>query len=248
MRCFTYILPGLSILAGKLCATDQPKHSPAEQEVINVRLARHEAALRRDLAAWSRYVADDCINSDDDGVLHTKAQMLEGLKKPAEYDHSDNLRDFLVRLYGNTAVLNLRWTDHEQFGDTDIITEQRATETYVKQNGSWLLIAAQVTNLPVNFRKPVAVDPSLYRDYVGEYEWHPGITDTFFVKDGNLWSRLGQGEDADVEEYLPAGSDSFFFKESDPATITFSRDAQGHVTGYIFHRIDGQDIHIRKLR
>jgi hypothetical protein len=68
------------------------------------------------------------------------------------------------------------------------------------------------------------------------------------VKDGNLWSQLGQGEDADVEEFLPSCGDSFFFKESDPATITFSRDAKGRVTGYIFHRIDGQEIHIKKTK
>jgi hypothetical protein len=30
---------------------------------------------------------------------------------------------------------------HEQFTDAEVISEQRATETYIKKNASWLLIA-----------------------------------------------------------------------------------------------------------
>ena len=66
----------------------------------------------------------------------------------------------------DAAVINFRLTGHEQFTDADIISELRQTETYVKQNGSWLLVARQWGKLPVNFRKPVAVDTSVYKDYV----------------------------------------------------------------------------------
>jgi len=46
---------------------------------------------------------------------------------------------------------------------------------------------------------------------------------------------------------MPAGGDSFFLKEGDLATITFSRDALGRVIAYTYHRIDGQEIHIKKI-
>ena len=61
----------------------------------------------------------------------------------------------------HTAVVTSRVTDHKQFTDSDIMSEMRRMETYVKQNGSWLRIARQWGRLPVNFRKPVAVDPPL---------------------------------------------------------------------------------------
>jgi hypothetical protein len=32
------------------------------------------------------------------------------------------------------------------------------------------------------------------------------------------------------------------------ATITFSRDAQGHVTGYTYYRIGGQEIRVKKTK
>ena len=228
-----------------LCAQDQPKASPAQQEVLKVRDALRETALRRDMAAWSRYVAEDCIFSTDDGELQTKAQLIEHVgKMPPGYDHSVNPHDYVIHVYGDTAVVNFRLTAHEQFTDADIISEERETETYVNQNGSWLLVARQWGMLPVNFRKPVAVDTGVYKDYVGQYEWRPGDDlDVVSGKDGKLWSRFGKDED----EYLPLGAETFFVK-SDLGRVQFIRDAQGHVTGYTYHRADGQEIHVKKVK
>lgn len=227
-------------------ATDEPRFSPAEQEVLNVSQARRDASNRRDVAGSARYVAADCIFSSDDGVVITKAKYYERLAKlPVAYDRSTNAREFVVRLHGDTAVINFRITAHEQFGDADIISEQRRTETWLKEKGSWVLIALQWDNLPVNFRKPVSLESKAYKDYVGQYEWRPGDDiETVYLKDGKLWTQQGD----DVDEYLPAGRDMFFLRQSDLATFAFSRDAQGRVIGYIYHRIDGQEIHVKKIQ
>lgn len=245
MRRFAPILMAICLPIALLSGTDEPKFSPAQQEVLNVRNALRDTALRRDMTAWSRYVADDCIFSTDDGTLVTKAGFIEHNKKmPPEYDHSENPRDYVIHVYGDTAVINFRITVHEQFTDADIISEQRQTETYVKQNGSWLLVARQWGNLPVNFHKPVAVDASVYKDYVGEYRWRL-LDDVEIVslRSGKLLSKFGKDED----EYLPLGSETFFVK-SDIGSVTFVRDAQGRVTGYTYHRVDGQEIHVKKIK
>jgi len=96
----------------------------------------------------------------------------------------------------------------------------------------------------VNFRKPVAVDTSVYKDYVGQYEWRPGVPpDIVSVKDGKLWSE----DEGDEEEYLPLGADTFFVKD-DLGTVTFSRDAKGQVIGYAYRRADGQEVHSKKVK
>jgi hypothetical protein len=246
MRYFTCLLVTLCLSASMICAQDQPKLSPAEQEVLDAQKARAEAGDRRDEVAWSRYVADDCIYSGDNGARTTKAQSIELLKKklPLEYDHSVNQRDYIVHIYGNTAVINYRVTTHERFTDTDIITEQRDTETYIKQSGTWLLVARQWVNVPVNLRRPVAIDASVYKDYVGQYEWRPlDDVETISMKDGRLWTQSGK----DVDEYFPLGADSFFIK-AELGIATFSRDAEGHVTGYTYHLPDGQEIHVKKIK
>ncbi|MGO9086293.1 MAG: DUF4440 domain-containing protein [Candidatus Sulfotelmatobacter sp.] len=245
MRSASCLFVTLCLFASLLYATDQPKLSSAEQGVVNVSLAIRDAALRRDMEAWPRYVADDCIFSTDDGALATKVQTIEHYRRmPADYDRSVNPRDFVVRLHGDTAVTNYRVTVREQFTDADITSEMRVTETYIRQNGSWLLIAKHWGLLPVNFHKPVAVDTSGYKDYVGQYQWRPlDQVETVSLKDGKLWSNLGGDED----EALPLGSETFFFKD-DLGSVTFVRDAQGHVNGYTYHRNDGQEIHVKRIK
>ena len=239
----TCLLVALCMAATTGSLAGQQKFSPAEQEVLKVSQARRDASNRRDVEASARYVAEDCLFSTDDGTLITKAQFFEHMrKKPVEYDRSTNPREFVVHVYGNTAVINFRVTTHEQFGDTDIISEQRRTETWHKQGDSWLLIAMQWDNLPVNFHKPGIANARIYKDYVGRYEWRPGTTDNIIVKDGKLWSEMGGGAD----ECLPAGGETFFFRD-DLGSISFSRDTGGQVTGYTYHRVDGQEIHAKKI-
>ncbi len=86
--------------------------------------------------------------------------------------------------------------------------------------------------------------PRPARDYVGEYQWRPlNDVETVSLRGGKLWSHFGENED----EYLPLGSETFFVK-SDIGSVTFVRDAQGHVTGYTYHRWDGQEIHAKKIK
>jgi hypothetical protein len=244
MRYFTCLFVALFIPASMICAQDQPKLSPAQQEVVDVHLARLKAFDQREGAAYFRFVADDWMESNNAGGLDTnpRAHIMEDWKLP-DYDHEVNSRDYVVHLYGNTAVLNCRATVHEQYVDADIIREQRHTETFIKQNGSWLLVAKQWTDLPLNFRKPGAVDTSVYKDYVGQYEFRPLDVETISVKDGRLWLQIGKNG----EEYLPLGSETFFVKD-DLGSATFSRDDQGHVTGYAWHYPDGQEIHVKKIK
>ena len=247
MRYFTCLFVALCLCASMICAQDQPKLSPAQQEVLDAHRARVEAGEKRDYATFSRLVADDCIYSDDDGVLDTnpKSHIVERWKLPLAYEHGVNPRDYVIHVYGSTAVLNYRVTIHEQFTDADIISEQRYTEAYIRQNGSWLLVAKQWGNLPVNFHKPVSVDTSVYKDYVGQYEWRPlDKPETIWVKDGKLWTDFGEDRN---EQYFPLGSETFFVK-NDLGSVTFVRDAQSHVTGYTYHRWDGQEIHAKKTK
>jgi ketosteroid isomerase-like protein len=240
----------LACLLFALCTTaaaynaEAQKLSPAEQEVVNVSKARIEAAANRDMAAWTRYVAEDCIFTDG-GSISTKAQMLEHYKKvPAKYDRALNPRDHIVHLYGNTAIVSYLATNHEQFENTDYTEEQRRTETFVKRDGSWLLVAIQWGDLPINHRKPAVVEGRSYTEYLGEYKARPeDDVEIVFVKDGKLWSRTG----TDQGEWLPAGGDTFFLKE-DLGSLTFSRDDKGRVIGYTYRHCDGQEIYNAKIK
>jgi hypothetical protein len=127
MRYFAFVLV-VFCMSVDVIRADEPKLSPAQQEVLDVSLARREAQNRRDMAALARYISEDCLFSSDEGTVSTKTQYLRHMAKlPIAYDHSTNPRDFVVRVHGNAAVINFRTTAHEQFGDTDIISEQQRT-------------------------------------------------------------------------------------------------------------------------
>lgn len=246
MRRLLRLLISLCITAASLRASGRTNLTAGQQEVLKIHQAMAAAAEKRDFASWSKYVADDCIFSDDEGEITTKAEIIAHLRNmPLAYDHSENHRDFLVHVYGSTAVLNFRLTAHEQFTDTDIVTEMRHTQTFVRQDGEWRLIAEQWGALPINLRKPVPGPAGAYKEYVGQYEWRPGgPVDRVWLKDGKLLSRLtGESED---HEYKPLGSETFFLAD-DLGSITFVRDSQGRVTGYSYRRADGQEIHVRKI-
>lgn len=246
-KCLRYLVCVLTVFClATIRTSDQVKLSPAEQEVLDVRNARTEASNNRDPEAWSRYIADDCIFSSDAGDRLTKAQVSRPVASfPREYDHSVDPREAVVHVYGDAAVLNLRFNVHEKFTDSDIVSEMRATEAYVKRNGAWILVARQWGKIPVNYRKPAAVDARNYKDYAGQYEWRPlDDLETITVKDGRLWTQTGK--DA-AEEMLPMGGEAFFLK-SELGTNTFVRDAQGRVTGYTYHDADGQEVHVKKIR
>ena len=85
MRHFICIAVALGISAVTLHAQDQPKFSAAQQEVLDAHKARIAAGEKRDYATYSRLVADDCIYSDDDGILDTNPKV----HIPVSYTHLD---------------------------------------------------------------------------------------------------------------------------------------------------------------
>jgi Domain of unknown function (DUF4440) len=108
MRYFICFLAAFSLSVSTIHVQNLSKLSPEQQEVFKVSKSLGEAANTSNLAAWSRQVADDCLFSDDDGILQTKARLMEHLMKlPIAYDHGVDPRDYVVHLYGDTAVVTL---------------------------------------------------------------------------------------------------------------------------------------------
>ena len=48
-------------------------------------------------------------------------------------------------------------------------------------------------------------------------------------------------------EYLPLSRETHFLKDN-LGSATFVRDAKGKVNGYTYHRLDGQEIHVKKIK
>jgi hypothetical protein len=85
---------------------------------------------------------------------------------------------------------------------------------------------------PQKERKEIAVDPQLLDRYAGRYRFPSSQMASVTRKGSHL---LLQGEGEVKIAFYPESSREFFARIMD-AQITFETDAQGNVTGLLFHR------------
>lgn len=92
-------------------------------------------------------------------------------------------------------------------------------------------------------REILDIDPSIYDDYVGEYELAPGAKITIIREEDSLYAQVtGQ----DKYEIFPASESEFFYKIVD-AEIKFVKNDKDKVIHLIFQQI-GQEITCKKIK
>ena len=91
--------------------------------------------------------------------------------------------------------------------------------------------------------KTADVDPSVYPEYVGDYELAPGFILTVRTRDDRLFAQAtGQGE----FEIFPSARDEYFLKVVE-AKISFVRNDSGAVTSLVLHQ-NGRDMPAQKVK
>jgi hypothetical protein len=181
---------------------------------------------------------------------------------PAVYD------DYVGRYdYGNEGVMAVTREGGQLFAK---LAGQRWSEIfpYAKDEFFWEVVDVQITfvrdnqgkvsggihhqdgqtqNVPKidisEFSVDKTIDPAVYDDYVGRYDYGKEGVMTVTTDGGRLFAQLtGQRR----FEIFPHAKDGFFWKVVD-AQITFIRDDQGKVSGGIHHQ-DGQTQNVPKLK
>ena len=123
----------------------QPAVSPSEQEVRKLERSWLDAYEKRDVAAMNAIVADDFTITFSDGSMQTKPQIIESLKRPGGSKFStENVQS---RQYGDTVILiGLVVTEWMQ-NDKPMFDRSRYTDTYVKRNGRWQVVASHLSKV-----------------------------------------------------------------------------------------------------
>lgn len=195
-------------------------------------------------AVWERYLADDCIYSDENGRTLNKAQLLEDLRPlPAGYSGSITIAESQIRVHADAAVLANRMIETETIYGQKIVTEYHATETYVKRDGRWQMLASHVIVVPSE-RKSIALNPKSLDAFTGQYEMAPGVTYTITRKGDQL---IGQRAGRSEEELLAMAENILFRKGTVRGEKVFVRDNSGRVTQMIDRR-DNNDLIWKKIK
>lgn len=106
-----------------------------------------QATIKSGAAAVDQYEADDIITTDPGGRVTDRAQDKADLSSGDLKVQSIELSDMRVRVYGDTAVATGTNTLNGTYKGQDISGKYRFTDTWVKRNGKWQVVATQATKV-----------------------------------------------------------------------------------------------------
>jgi hypothetical protein len=169
--------------------------SSTEQELIRIAQALYDAIPVGDKSVWEKYVADDCIYTDENWHILTKKDLVDSLSPlPKGYSGSIRMANVQARINGDAAVLSYRALEEEYVFGQKLSPTYLVTDTYFKRNGVWQMAASQVIVLPSE-RKAVALNPRSVKAITGQYELTPGVNYTIMLEGVDTPAPL-KGEDS----------------------------------------------------
>ncbi len=179
---FALLIVTESLAVGQTENRSVAQNSNVEQEIIRLERERLEAYARAAREAFDRIVADDFTMTHSDGSIFDKAQE-RGVLRPSTAARplpTLTTEDIRVRVYGDAAVITGRLVEQgERVGRVSL----RFTNTYIRRQGRWQIVAGQLTRLPQErTATTVTVNPNLLDAYVGQYELCPSPDDHYFER------------------------------------------------------------------
>jgi len=147
---FTVLAVSLSLTA--LAKTTQTsRDGGVEQTIRQLENENREATLKNDASVFERLLADDWLNTNANGTVTTKAQLMSLVKSGTFKISSLEYDDVMVRAYKDTVVVTGRSTSTRMGQDNKLITGQvRFTRVYIKRDKGWQVVSAQSTPIPRN--------------------------------------------------------------------------------------------------
>ena len=115
------------------------------QELEKLEVELREAMLRNDITTLDRLLADEVIFTDPQGSVIDKVEDLSVHQSGDLVVTSYEADELIVRVFGSTAITNLKVRLTGLFKGESFSGVYRYTRTYLKQNERWQIIAAQAT-------------------------------------------------------------------------------------------------------
>jgi ketosteroid isomerase-like protein len=119
-----------------------------EQELIKLTREVNDAFLKRDISTLNRILADDWIVTNPIGEREPKRETLLEVERATLVQYrSGRVDDIKVRDYGNVAVVTARATVQGRARGKNISGQYALTDTYVKQQEGWKLVASHASRI-----------------------------------------------------------------------------------------------------
>jgi peptidylprolyl isomerase len=127
-------------------ARKSAKQQTPEQALKDAEHQSSEAFKNRDKTALDRILANDFIFTDDEGQVQDKAAYIKAATELIKVEFY-SLDDLATRAAGAVGVVTGRWTGKVTVNGKAAGGEYRFTDTFVKRNGRWQVLASQYTQI-----------------------------------------------------------------------------------------------------
>ena len=133
--------------AAAKCTAIGPHPAAILKYICDSEAAWAESVATGDTSTVKRILAVDFIGVDPKGPLYRKAEMVADTAKSPQYFVSNRVNDVIVRFYGNMAVAQGSETWTRKSGEKG---RWVWTDTWLKRNGQWQIVAAEDLKAPAN--------------------------------------------------------------------------------------------------
>jgi len=148
-KLLTTLIFSLVVLIVGFTMHAQPKTNTdrSQDEVRKLERAWLDAYEKKDVDAMNAIVADDFTITFGDGSMQTKPQIIDSLKRPGGSSMKFFTENVQSRSYGNTVVfVGIVVSEWMQNGEKKS-DKSRYTDTYVRRNGRWQVVASHLSNV-----------------------------------------------------------------------------------------------------
>ena len=142
-------LLALTLFTGRAQDTDQAK---AERYIKEGESQWAEADSKGDTAAVERVLADDFVGVAPDGTFYDKAEEIKNTREDNGNTLFNHANEIKVRFFGDTAVAQGSETWERRTGEPKK-GSYIWTDTWVKRNGKWQIVAAEDLLAPATANK-----------------------------------------------------------------------------------------------
>ena len=119
--------------------------SEYEQALIKIQHKWAEARMKGDTSYTRRLEAENCTVVWPDGSIVNKREDLKSMTGDIVFTEF-KIDDLRVRFYGDTGIVVGQGTIRAHEGKQNLLGGKFVwTDTFVKQNGAWKVVASQVT-------------------------------------------------------------------------------------------------------
>jgi ketosteroid isomerase-like protein len=147
VRTFTSVVIGLTVLAAAVSVTAQGRDRKNAQSLIQLERSWNEAFYRKDVLFLERVLADEFIATYEDGSQGDKVKEISLTKAFNQQVDSARQDDFVVKLYGDTAVV---WFTLHLLGPKQgeqIAVDLRYVDVFVWRANRWQCVSSHSTKV-----------------------------------------------------------------------------------------------------